>query len=218
MVGGLDYVRELQEQGFPMTTPEPQWPLAAGVRPAHVGDDGRTNVTLRERRLAIVQVTARKGREAALASKLMSAFRLTLPDANQTSRAGALKAIWIGPQTWLVTGPFSETDNLADRVLAAATDAASVVDQTFGKVVLRLSGAPARDVLAKGCRIDLHPRVFGPGRAAVTPLAQIAGVVLQVDAAPTFDLIVPSTLAEAFRDWILASAAEFGCEIRSASD
>lgn len=118
----------------------------------------------------------------------------------------------------MIMTPFAGPGELEQRLVRAADSMASVVDQTFGKTVLRLSGGSAREMLAKGCRIDLHPRAFAPGRAVVTPIAQISCAVVQVDAAPTFDLVVPSTLAGAFVDWVLASAAEFGCEIRGPSD
>ena len=34
------------------------------------------------------------------------------------------------------------------------------------KLVLHLSGAPVREVLAQGCPLDLHPSVFGAGQCA----------------------------------------------------
>jgi sarcosine oxidase subunit gamma len=107
----------------------------------------------------------------------------------------------------------SPNDALARELMAACGDAASVADQSSGKCVLRISGERARDVLAKGCRIDLHPRIFAPGRSAVTPIAHTHTVLMQVDAAPTFDLIVPSTLARDFVEWLGLSAAEFGYEV-----
>jgi methylglutamate dehydrogenase subunit D len=70
------------------------------------------------------------------------------------------------------------------------------------------------DALAKGCRVDLHPRVFGPGSAATTTIDHITVTVVQVDAVPTYDLILPGSFAEAFLDWLKLSAAEFGYEIR----
>jgi sarcosine oxidase subunit gamma len=90
---------------------------------------------------------------------------------------------------------------------------ASVVDLTGGRLALRLSGKRARDVLAKGCRVDLDPRAFGPGRAAATIIGHVETLVIQADAAPTFDLIVGSSYAASFLDWLQHAAAEYGYEL-----
>ena len=109
----------------------------------------------------------------------------------------------------MLTRPWIAEGSLFREVRQHAPDCA-VVDQTHGKSVLRVVGVNAPAVLAKGCRIDLHPREFGPGRTAVTPIARINAVLHQVDAAPTFDLILPATLARSFFEWLEMSAAEYG--------
>lgn len=198
-----------------MTTPapEPRSALTLALRAGHSGAEGMTGVSLAERRVAIVQVQSRKGQEQELTSALHSAIGLSLPGPGQSSTGGELAAIWIAPGAWLVLAPLIAPGELARRLAVAASDHASISDQTFGKTVLRLSGLRSRDVLAKGCRIDLHPRVFGPGRAGVSAIAHIGCVVVQVDEAPTFDLVVPSTLAQSFLEWLEVSAAEFGYEV-----
>ena len=88
---------------------------------------------------------------------------------------------WFGPQEWLVT-----TDENTDRsgeVLEAqlrevvGEHGGAAVDVSAQRTTLRLRGEHAREVLAKGTSLDLHPRVFGPGAAAQTMLG-LAGVVL----------------------------------------
>ena len=71
----------------------------------------------------------------------------------------------------------------------------------------------ARAVLARGCRIDLHPRAFGPGRAASTTIAQIGCLIHQTDDAPAFDLTVFATLAEPFFHWLVEAGAGPGLVI-----
>ena len=53
----------------------------------------------------------------------------------------------------------------------------AVVDVSAQRIGVRLSGSRARDVLAKGCSIDLHPRVFVRGSAVQTTVG-LAGVIL----------------------------------------
>ena len=195
-----------------MSAPEPISQLSAHMQPGRFGADGSTPVLLSERRVAIAQVMGRKGQNSALRAALSGALGLDLPPAGESSVKDATTAVWIAPETWLVLREASPRE-LAHELMAACGDNASIADQSSGKSVVRLAGARARDVLAKGCRIDLHPRVFGPGKSAVTPIAHIHAVLMQVDATPAFDLIVPSTLGRDFVEWLRMSAAEFGYEI-----
>ena len=59
-----------------------------------------------------------------------------------------------------------------------------------------------------------HPRLIPkPGDAATTPIALIDCQLWQIDDAPTYDLAVPSSFAESFWSWLIASAAEYGYAI-----
>jgi heterotetrameric sarcosine oxidase gamma subunit len=99
------------------------------------------------------------------------------------------------------------------RLRAALSPLASVSDQSDGRTVIRVRGPGARDTLAKGMPIDLHPRTFRPGDAAVTLVAHIGAHIWQVDEAPTYELIVSRSYAAAFLEWLIHSAAEFGVAI-----
>ena len=103
--------------------------------------------------------------------------------------AGA--AIWLGPDEWLVLGG-RETD---------FPDAAAAVDVSANRVVLELSGADAADVLARGCSLDLHPSVLGPGRCAQTLLAR-AQVILVRDDVDRFRILVRPSFAGYVRAWL----------------
>ena len=65
----------------------------------------------------------------------------------------------------------------------------------------------------KLCRIDLHPRVFGPVHVARTLMAQIPILLHQVSDEPAYDLFAPSTLAQAFAEVLVESAAEYGLKL-----
>ncbi len=105
---------------------------------------------------------------------------------------------------------------LARTVKAACGDVGSVVDQSHGRAVLSISGRDARDVLARLCRIDLHPRAFTTGRVAVTPIAELACLLFQRDAVPSFDVIVSSSYAGWFVDALTHAAAVVGYEVPDA--
>ena len=124
--------------------------------------------------------------------------------------------LWLAPGTWMVVAQDVEDGGLYSRLREELGDRAAVVDQSHGRAVLRLAGASARDVLAKGCRLDLHPRVFTPGMCAQTVIAQIGVLLHQCDEIPTYDLYVFAGYALDFLEWLTSSAAEFGYRINAA--
>lgn len=186
-------------------------PLAPAWKPGrHGAVNGAEPVVISRRAVEMVQLTARAAARPSTAGALQSIAGVAWPEPGQASAGSAgAAAIWLDPDSCLLTRSWISEGGLYREVRQGAPDCA-VVDQSHGKSVLRIAGVNAPAVLAKGCRIDLHPRVFGSGGTAVTPIARINCVLHQVDAVPTFDLILPATLARAFLEWLEMSAAEFG--------
>jgi len=71
-----------------------------------------------------------------------------------------------------------------------------VTDVSESRTTIAIGGPRARDLLAKGTSIDLHPRVFGPGACAQTGFAGANIILRQIDDAPTFELLVLDSFAE----------------------
>jgi sarcosine oxidase subunit gamma len=67
----------------------------------------------------------------------------------------------------------------------------------------------ARDLLAKGTSIDLHPRLFGPGRCVQTGFAGANIVLRQIDEVPSFEILVPNSFAEHLWSWLEGGAREY---------
>ena len=86
----------------------------------------------------------------------------------------------------------------------------AAIDVSGQRTTLRLRGAHARDVLEKGCSLDLHPRVYGPGTAAQTMLG-LAGVILIPldDDGADYRILVRSSFARYLAEWLVDAAAEF---------
>lgn len=127
-----------------------------------------------------------------------------------TSVSGLLGSIlWLGPDEWLV---ISETQRGAEISAslgkALAGIHASVTEVGDGRTVFTLSGAAARRVLAKGCSIDFHPRVYSPGRCVQTLLAK-ASVLIHAASADGFDIYVARSFADYSWAWLTNAAAEF---------
>jgi sarcosine oxidase subunit gamma len=144
---------------------------------------------------------------------------LLLPgEPNTTAGRGELAALWLGPDAWLLTCPPDALARCIDDLRAALADVhAAIVDVSDGRVGLRLAGPNARDVLAKGCPLDLHPRAFAVGRCAQSLLAK-ASVLLHLlddDAGrgPTFDLYVARSFAPYLWAWLEDAGREYGVGI-----
>ncbi|MEU8036543.1 sarcosine oxidase subunit gamma family protein [Streptosporangium sp. NPDC049078] len=136
-------------------------------------------------------------------------FASTGHDVPPSGTAGSdTLVLWLGPDEWLVVGPAGDT-GLETRLRAAAgTGHAAVTDVSAQRTVLLVAGPRARDLLSHGCALDLHPRVFGPGRCAQTMLAR-AQVVLAARGGDEFHVFVRSSFAAYLAAWLLDAAGEY---------
>jgi sarcosine oxidase, subunit gamma len=121
------------------------------------------------------------------------------------------RAIWLGPDEWLLTSTAETPEELEERLRTVLVPhGGAAVDVSAQRIGLRLTGERVRDVLARGCALDLHPRVFGRGACAQTTLG-LAGVVLLAlsDDGSDHAVLVRSSFAGYLADWLLDAALEF---------
>jgi sarcosine oxidase subunit gamma len=174
------------------------------------GDDP---VRIARRRCDLVQLAARKGRADDLVAAMRATYEFELPPPGHSATANEIAALWLQPDAWMLVAPPAAEGAFARAVKAACGDAGSVVDQTHGRVVFSMAGRNSRRVLQNICRLDLHPRAFGPGRVATSPMAEVACLLHQRDNVPSFDLIVFSSFATHFAAALSHAAAGVGYEI-----
>jgi sarcosine oxidase, subunit gamma len=131
--------------------------------------------------------------------------------ANTTARRGEGSILWLGPDEWLVTGGPGSVEAIMEELRAALAGVHhAVVDVSANRAVLDLEGAGVRDLLAGGCSLDLHPRVWGTGRCAQTLFAR-AQVILEQRDDVTRIFVRPS-----FADYLVDRlAAGVGMDIRA---
>jgi len=174
-----------------------------------------TNIRLAERKaLTAIQVLTFNGKHQDAAAAIGQALGVecsTEPGICHSD--GQTQVCWNGPNSWMIIASDAETGRGAGELLqalqAAVGDLGAVVDQSHGRCGLRLSGARARQVMAKNTAIDLHPRAFGPGRCAMTSVAHMNATIVQVDDIPTYDLFVIRSLARSFAHAIEHACHEF---------
>ncbi len=174
----------------------------------------RAGVTVQARDdLALAIVMARRGKRAQLAETVRAVFGVALPTGPKRVVAGQTAFIGMGPGQFLAVGQGVDAMRFAADLAKTLADCASVSDQSDSRAILRLSGPRARDVLAKGLAVDLHPRVFGPDDAALSVIALIGAHLWRIDDAPTFEIAVFRSYAGSFAEFIAASAAEYGIAV-----
>lgn len=180
--------------------------IAAGAEP---------QVIVTERRnFRVMQLSAFHRKAEEMAKAVRDAAGLEQPNGPKRTAADGLTLIGIAPSQWLAIAEGQQGRALLSHLSEAVAGLASIVDQSDAKAILKLSGPRVRDVLAKGCSLDLHWRVFTPQDAATTQIALIPCQLWQLDEAPAFELAVPLSYARSFWSWLTASAAEFGYEVR----
>ena len=132
------------------------------------------------------------------------------------ARKRDVSLLWLGPDEWLVVTPDRRVARI-ERVLRDALEGqrAALTDVSHSRTVLMLSGPEARAVLAKGCPLDLHPRLFGPGRCAQSRLAKCQVLIHQTNATPTFEIYVNRSFSQYAWTWLEDAAREFGVRIVS---
>lgn len=140
------------------------------------------------------------------------------PAANRFVAGDDVTAAWLGPDEFLVITEWDQVAATADRLAGAlAGHHAGVTEVSDQLAVIRLSGPRARWVLAKGCALDLHPGVFGPGDCAQTLFERAGITLLQRDAAPTYHLLVRRSFAAYLWAWLLDAGQEVGVRFEGVS-
>ncbi|MFE4966829.1 sarcosine oxidase subunit gamma [Streptomyces sp. NPDC056660] len=160
----------------------------------------------------LAQVNVRLDAKGPAADAVGLALGLQLPlEPDTVVHAGEVTAVWLGPDEWLVVGrPGTERD-LESRIRTAAGDEQlAATDVSAQRTTLLVGGPRARDLLAHGCALDLHPRAFGPGRCAQTTLARTQVVLVARDETRAgFWVLVRSSFAGYLVDWLLDAAVEY---------
>jgi sarcosine oxidase subunit gamma len=151
---------------------------------------------------------------AAFQDAVKQTFAIDLPRQPNTSAAaaGAL-AHWLGPNSWLMVGPRLDGDELKRRHQTITAAQGALMDVSSGRVVLRIRGVRAADVMAKNCGLDFHPRRFASGQCAQSLYGRIAVLIHKFDAVPGFDIFAARSFAGSLWHELTHAAAEYGYRV-----
>jgi sarcosine oxidase subunit gamma len=153
-----------------------------------------------------------------VAGRIAALLGVELPtEPNTVASSPAWSVLWLGPDEWLVLGPDGAAPDLVELLRGLlAGQRGSAVDLSANRTTIELTGPSAREVLEQGCPLDLHPRVFGPGRCVQTMLARAQVVIWRpasdaADGGPgeTFRLLVRGSFAGYLAAWLTDAAGEY---------
>jgi sarcosine oxidase subunit alpha len=131
-------------------------------------------------------------------------------DPNTVSEGESCSALWLCPDEWLLLTPAGPSAELASELSnALAKHVAAVNRLDGGQTVIRIAGPSAREVLAKGCPLDLDQRVFSPGQCAQTRIAKTGALIWLIDGEPTFDIVVRRSFASYLWRWLDDATREY---------
>jgi heterotetrameric sarcosine oxidase gamma subunit len=192
--------------------------LVAG---AHGARGIEAGVSLTEvRNFDLIQVMARRGQGAELvqaanmAEAAKARFGVVAPVAPKAVQNPDATLIWSGPDQFFV---LSKGGKHGIGALGQTfAQSASLSDQSHARVLISISGAKARAMLAKLSSIDLHPDEFALGAAAATSMDHTSVTLWRSsdrDGFAVFNILVFATFAESLWHMIRDSAAEYGVDI-----
>ena len=141
-----------------------------------------------------------------------SVLGIGLPSASRSAQGDDVTLLWLGPDEWmLVTAPDAEKElaaKLADAFGSKPHQIASVGDYY---TTIAISGANAREALAKLTMLDLHERAFKPGEVRGSVFAKATGLLHLADGdPPRFNLYVRASMADYLWCLLAVSGREFG--------
>ena len=159
--------------------------------------------------LTLASFAAFKGKKDQVKAAIRERYGVELPDTPQRVEGKDIAFIWAGPDQWIAIAERGQNCDIEVELKPLLDGLSSVVDQSDARAVVRISGPRARDVLAKGVPIDLHPRAFEANNVAITHASHIGIIFWQIDDVPAYDIAMFRSFADSFAHWLLESSAEF---------
>jgi sarcosine oxidase subunit gamma len=146
-----------------------------------------------------------RGPADAVAAHVKARCGLDISRQPNTAIGSAVRALWLGPDEWLIVA-----NATASAIVAASHQpAVSITDVSHGRAALRLRGPHVRDALAKGCPLDLDPRALPPGRCGQTAIGRISVILDHVER-DVFDVYCSRSYAGSFWHWLTEACVEYG--------
>jgi sarcosine oxidase subunit gamma len=192
-----------------------------GLAARALGDTGAAGVLLAERRfLAKLNLRGDPNDQAFMnaAAQVLDGFHPgVIP--NTAVRTDRFDLLWLGPDEWMVVAPDGAEIELEARLAAAvAPHGGTVTDVSESRTTIVVTGPRARDALAKGCPLDLHPRGFATGTCAQSIVAKVGVIIHRTDSGAAgeharFELHVLRSFADYLWRFLEDAGQEYGVAV-----
>jgi sarcosine oxidase subunit gamma len=121
--------------------------------------------------------------------------------ANTWRRTGGREALWLGPDEWLVVAQPGSAPEIVEELERALNGLHhSVVDVSADRAVVELAAHERRELLSRGCGLDLHPRSWRDGECAQTLLARVPVLLQEREQATR--VFVRASFSSHLVDWL----------------
>lgn len=148
---------------------------------------------------------------AAVASVLGVALPVAANTVNESPEA---TVYWLGPDEWLAVVAGDRAAAVESNLRAALAGMRSAVtDVSSGQTLVVLRGPAVREVLAKGCPLDLHPKLFRKGMCAQSHLAKAALLIRPTGEGDAYEIVFRRSFADYVWAWLEDAAAEYGLSV-----
>lgn len=162
---------------------------------------------------AMVGIRVVPGSEGA--QRLERELGTALPAAHgKVSSGSGGQVLWLSPDEFLLISGGNPLDLTLRLAAALGAGPGSVVDLSANRTTFELSGAAARDLLEKGCPLDLHPRVFQAGTAVNTNIGHVP-VILWKTGEESYRIYPRASFADYLGRWIVDAMSEFSAPVIS---
>nr|WP_321877500.1 sarcosine oxidase subunit gamma [Paraburkholderia bannensis] len=184
---------------------------ATDVVSAHVARPSKA-FAMRELPFRDLVMVRGEPQDPAFTGAFAQAVGCSLPTQPNTRSVGTEHdVLWLGPDEWLVRSAGPVDAGVLEEKLTGALGGnsgswATAVDVGSGYTVVELTGARVREVLARGCPLDLHPSLFKEGQCAQSYFFK-ASIVLIPTGADRYEIVVRRSFADYFCRILLDAAA-----------
>ena len=156
--------------------------------------------------LAIIQIVQYKRSKIQLGAIQIEGLGFPIENSKVESNQET-RILWNAPRTWLI---ISKKENIINIIKEKCTDENfAITDISHSRAVIQIKGLQAREILKKGCPLNINE--FKTNNCAGTVFHGISIVVDLIDNNPdTFNLLTLRSFGESFYHHITDAALEFG--------